>query len=172
MSKWMRRGVRLTAEGFSRKALCEVTSTSGAEEPVVALHMQLANQLHGHTLLVLPMKTARELVDLLLHQPTGTTHDLDDIAISCLKETGNIISSAFVNSWSKWLELHSAPGPPEIRIDLLSAILQSILVEQAPAGDEVLMARASFGLDDRWLDWEFYLLPSPSSMKLIETSME
>lgn len=172
MSKWLRRGVRLNTDGFMKRPLGEVCSIPETIEPVVALHMQLASQLHGHALLVLPLKTAHELVDVLMNFPSGTTKGLDDMAISCLQETGNIISSSFVNSWAKWLEIHSEPQPPEIRVDMLPAILESILVEQAMTSDEIFMAKTSFNMDGKWLDWEFILLPTPSSLRLIETSME
>lgn len=171
MSKWLRRGVRLSTEGFVRRPLPSVCSQPDSQEPVVALHMQLADQLHGHALLVLPMAGALELVRILTHAPPDAAIELDDMARSCLQETGNIISSSFVNSWSKWLEIHTEPQPPQIRIDLLQAILESMLVEQAMASDEVFLAKTSFGANGRWLDWDFYLLPTPSSLRLIETSI-
>jgi chemotaxis protein CheC len=171
MSKWLRRGVRLSTEGFVRTPLRSVCSQTETDEPVVALHMQLISQLHGHALLVLPMKSALELVGILTGAAPGTTVELDEMALSCLQETGNIISSSFVNSWSKWLEIHSEPQPPQLKIDLLPAILESILVEQAMVSDEVFMAKTSFGVNGRWLDWDFYLMPTPATLRLIETSI-
>jgi chemotaxis protein CheC len=171
MSKWLRRGVRLSTEGFVRRPLRDVCAEPENSEPVVALHMQLVDQLHGHALLVLPMKTALQLVDILIDVPAGTTTELHEMALSCLEETGNIISSSFVNSWAKWLEIRTEPQPPQLHIDLLPAILESVLVEQATAGDEIFMAKTSFSVNGRWLDWDFYLLPTPSSLRLIETSI-
>jgi chemotaxis protein CheC len=172
MSKWLRRGVRLGTDGFSRVPLREVCGPETPQDPVVALHMRLASQLHGHALLVLPMNTAFELVDILLQAEPGTTRAIDDLARSCLQETGNIISSSFVNSWARWLDIHTEPQPPELQVDLLPAILGAMLVEQAMAGDEVFMAKTSFSADGKWLDWDFYLLPTPSSLRLIESSIQ
>ncbi|MFQ5425220.1 MAG: hypothetical protein ACE5F9_14740 [Phycisphaerae bacterium] len=171
MSKWLRRGVRLSTEGFVRVPLREAATPQKEQtEPIVALRMDLGNQLHGHALLAIPMSTALELVDILIGNEPGTTKELDDMTRSCLEETGNIISGAFVNSWARWLDIHSEPSAPLLLIDMHEAIFQSVLVEQAKVSDEVFMAKAVFSIDGRWLDWEFYLLPTPSSLRLIETS--
>ncbi|MCG8408373.1 MAG: chemotaxis protein CheC [Phycisphaerales bacterium] len=172
MSKWLRRGVRLSTEGFEKIALRDVCTTDNVDKPVVALHLELGSQLHGHTLMVMSQPTALELVDILAQQEPGTTESLNDMARSCLQETGNIISSAFVNSWAKWLEIHSEPQPPFLHVDMLEAILETMLVEQALVSDEVFMAKTSFSVDGRWFDWEYYVFPSPSSLRLIECSMD
>lgn len=142
------------------------------DEPVVALHAYLADQLHGHTLMVMSIKTACELVDALLQLPPGTTTELDEMARSCLQETGNIISGAFVNSWAKWLGIHAEPGVPAIKIDLPEAIIDELIVEQAAVGDDVFMAKSSFSVNDRGVSWDFYFLPTPASLRLIEASCE
>ena len=115
---------------------------------------------------------ARKLVDILTQREMGTTKELDEMARSCLEETGNIISSAFVNSWAKWLDIHSEPQPPQLYVDLAEAILSAVIVDQAAVSDEVFMAKTSFSVDGKWLDWAYYLFPSPSSLRLIETSVE
>lgn len=171
MSKWLHRGVRLTTEGFERIALHKLCDPDRADEPVVALHLELGSQLHGHSLMLMSRETAFQLVDILTQQPIGTTCELDDMGHSCMQETGNIISSAFVNSWAKWLDIHSEPQPPQLHVDMLQPVLESMVLEQAKVGDTIFMAKTSFSVDGRWLDWEYYLMPSPASLRLIETSI-
>lgn len=168
MSKWLRQGVRLQTEGFERVPLRDVVANADHENPVVALHMRLTDQLRGHTLLMLPFDTALQIVDILMQREPGTTRELDEMGRSCLQETGNIIGSAFVNSWAKWLDITTKPGPPVLRIDLPQAVLESILIEQATVSDEVLMARSVFSIAGQNLECVFYLLPNPSSLRMIE----
>lgn len=172
MSKWLKRGVRLTTDGFVRVPLRELTSDEDDSEPVVSLHMHMADDLHGHALMVVPMRTALRFAEILMNQAEDSIATLDEMACSCLQETGNIVSGAFVNSWAHWLDMSSEPRPPQMHIDLLSAILQSVLVDQALVSDEAFMAKVSFSVDGRWLDWDFYLLPNPASLRLIEAAME
>lgn len=172
MSKWLHKGVRLSTEGFEKIALRNICKPENVDKPVVALHLELGSQLHGHTLMVMSQPTALELVDILSQLEPGTTQSMDELAQSCLQETGNIISSAFINSWAKWLDIHSEPQPPRLHVDMLEAILESMLVEQAKVSDDAFMAKTSFSVDGRWLDWEYYVFPSPSSLRLIECSMD
>ena len=171
MSKWLRRGVRLSTEGFTRIPLSDICrDRAEPDEPVVALHTQLCQQLHGHALVMMSSRTARLLTDILMQQEAGTTSELDEMALSCLQETGNIISASFVNSWAKWLDIHSEPAPPRVIIDHAESILQAMVAEQAIASDDVFMSRSSFSVDGQRLEWDFFLLPSPASLRLIEAS--
>ena len=172
MSKWLTKGVHLTTEGFTRVALREIVHSTTPDEPVVALHAYLGDQLHGHTLMVMSIKTAHELVDALMQLQPGTTTELDEMALSCLQETGNIISGAFVNSWAKWLDIHAEPSVPTIQIDLPEAIIDELIVEQAVVGDDVFMAKSSFSVHRRNVSWDFYFMPTPASLRLIEASCE
>lgn len=171
MSKWLHRGVRLSTEGFERVPLRDICQGADAGSEVAALHLELGSQMHGHTLMVMSRATALELVDVLTQKPEGTTKEFDEMARSCLQETGNIVSSAFINSWAKWLDIHTAPQPPQLHVDMLEAILQAVVIEQASVSDEVFLAKTSFSVDGKWLDWKYYVLPTPISLRLIETSM-
>ncbi len=170
MSKWLQRGVQLNTEGFERRPLRDVCTPEDTAGPVVAMHTALMDQMGGHTLMMMSMETAHRLVDILVGQTPGTTTELDEMGRSCLQETGNIISSSFVNSWAKWLDITTEPGAPNVLVDHPESIMQSVLVEQAMAGDEVFMAKTDFNVDGQWLEWEFYLLPAPASLRFIEAA--
>jgi len=169
MSKWLKRGVKISTEGFGRVSLGEIASTFDTSKPIVALHCSLGEQLHGHSVLCMSEETAVILVDLLMGQPVGTTKEIGENEISCLQETGNIISSSFVNSWSNWLDILIEPSSPHFVYDLPEAVMASMIPEQALVSDEVFLAKSFFMLDDHWLEWVFFLLPAPSAMRLIES---
>jgi len=170
MSKWLKRGVKISTEGFGRVSITQVAESFDESKPIVALHCPLMEQLHGHTVLGMTEEHGKQLVDLLMGQPEGTTTELGEIEKSCLQETGNIISSSFVNSWSNWLDLHIEPASPQFIYDLPEAVMASLIPEQALVSDEVFLAKTFFLLDDQWLEWVFMLLPAPSAMRMIESS--
>ena len=165
-----KKGVLLSTEGFERSTIQELCPPVDSIEPVVALHSHLGGQLHGHVLTVISLGAAKERVDILTGAQPGTTKEIDELGRSCLQETGNIIGSSFVNSWAKWLDIHSEPAAPQVLVDLQEAVMQTLLTEQALVSDDVFMAKSVFSVDGRWLDWTFYLLPNPSSLRLIETA--
>lgn len=168
LSKWIRKGVCLSTEGFVRLPLREAHSRFDSNECTVGLHMRLHDHLHGHALLMMPLGTARELVEMLAGMKPESEDSLDEMARSCLCETANIVGTAFSNSMAKWLDIESKPSSPEIQLDLADAIFQHALLDQAAAGDDVLMSQAVFRMDGRALECDFYLLPSPESFRLIE----
>lgn len=170
MSKWLKRGVKISTEGFGRVPIREIASSFDTSKPIIALHSSLGEQLHGHTVLCMSEETAVILVDLLMGQAVGTTKGIGEDEISCLQETGNIISSSFVNSWSNWLDILIEPTSPHFVYDLPEAVMASMIPEQALVSDEVFLAKSFFMLDDHWLEWVFFLLPDPSAMRLIESS--
>lgn len=172
VSKWLKRGVKLSTDGFQKIALNDVSCHLDDSIPILALHSQLYGQVKGHALLTITLDHAMHLADLLLGNPPGTTKSIGETEESCMQETGNILFSAYMNSWSTWLGASSEPGPPQCVIDLPSAVVQTVLSEQALMSDEVFMAPTSFVVDKQWLEWWFMLLPSPSTMRLIETSCQ
>jgi chemotaxis protein CheY-P-specific phosphatase CheC len=170
LSKWLRRGVKISTAGFERTPLGEVSASFAADVPIVALRMPLSDQLHGHSFLAISEKSALLLCDVLLQQPEGTAGELGEIERSCLEETGNIVSSSFMNGWSQWLDMEITPGPPEYAMDLPEAVLDGLLAEQAAVSDEVFMAKTDFVTGDRRLEWVFVFVPAPSAMRLIQSS--
>ena len=170
MSKWLKRGVKISTEGFTRVPLAEATEQFAESTTIAALYLSLGDQLQGNALLAIPEHHALRLVDMLMEQPTGTATAIDEMGRSALEETGNIIASAFVNSWSNWLDLNVEPTSPQFVLDVPQAVLQTVVAEQALIDDHVFMAKTDFLVNDQWIEWVFMLLPAPSAMRLIETS--
>ena len=168
LSKWLKKGVRLTTDGFEHIKIRDAHLQFDADDPVVCMHMTLMNQMTGHLLLVMTEPTAIELANRLMPgcQPPG--EHLGPMGKSCLQETANIVATSFTNSVAKWLELETEPTSPEIVLDLPQAVFESVLADQAAVSDEVLMSKTVFRLDGERLECAFYVLPTPASYRLIE----
>ncbi len=171
MSKWIRRGVRLTTDGFQMMPLRSIRFNHDEDQPVVALHSVIGEDLDGQTLAVMSLPTALELVDILLGQAPGTSQaPLDDMGASCMQETCNILSTAFVSSWARCLGVTAESRSPRVLVDYPQALLENVLLEQAKVADEVLFCKTEFSVDGRRLGWEFVLVPAFSSLCKIESA--
>ncbi len=168
VSKWLKRGVRLASPDIERLPIADVCDLFDENEPIAALHVPLGLEAHGHALLAISENNARELVDLVCDQPKGTCTKLDEMERSCLQETGNIIVSSFVNSWAGWLNTPMEIQAPQFIYDLPGAVMDSLLSEQALLSDDVLLARTKFVVADRTVDWLMFVLPSPSTLRLLD----
>ena len=82
-------------------------------------------------LLTLPLPSAQWVAKQLLQCDAAPDLYEDDLAKSCLQETGNIVGSAYIGSIASWLDVMAKPTAPRLAIDLPSALLQPLLIEQA-----------------------------------------
>lgn len=170
LSKWFRRGVRVTADGFEKTCLSEISESfeEMADQDMVVLHVPIHGELQGDVLQCFPMPTALRLVDALLSKPAGTTTKLGAMERSCLAETANILTHSFVNGMASGLGVSAIPGPPDFVDDMTLAVLRPRLNEETTAGEDILSARTVFIMEGTWGDWTFLFLPTPKAMGHIE----
>ena len=77
-----------------------------ADSLVAACTMGLTGRLTGLILLVFEDRSGFALVDLLMHQPVGTTTAWGELEQSAAKETTNIVGCAYVNALATHLPRH------------------------------------------------------------------
>ena len=168
ISKWLKRGVRISTNGFERVRLGDVGHLLQSEEPVVLLHTELAHQLPAHLMLAMSVPNGHQLAELMMPGSGGQGLAFSDMASSCLVETANIVATSFANHIAKWLNLSTAPSTPQFRVDLPEAALESIVQEQALIGDDCLLSRTTFHVEGQSMECELFVLPTPQSFRMIE----
>jgi len=142
---------------------------SADEEPVAAVMMQMLGDLSGRTLLVFPKPTVMRLAELMLRRPVGSSVAFSELESSAIKETGNILSGAYMNALSDFLGMLLLPSPPSLVIDMSTAVLTSASGEFAPDPDSVLCVESEFVLreTDMTLRGYFLLLPDQASLQVM-----
>lgn len=162
-------GIELTPASVRLVPIVDVPSITGnVGEPVVAIYVGIEGDLHGHAMLMMSLSSARLFCDMLLSEPTGTTLELDDIAISALNEAGNVCVSSFLNAISDDLNLVITPTPPQVVRDMAGAILETVVVELFLHGDEVFVIETTFVGEEKVPGHFLLLLDSESRNRLIE----
>ncbi len=112
LSKWLGAEVRLTISEVDLVELDRAAELLGPPDALVAAcAMGLTGQLTGSILLVFEDRSGLALVDLLLHQPIGTTTSWGDLEQSAAKETTNIVGCAYVNALAAHLPGAARPMP-------------------------------------------------------------
>src|SRR5512132_3969037 len=142
---------------------------SDPEEPVAAVLMHMMGDLTGRTLLVFPKPTATRLAELMLRRPPGSSPDLGEMEQSAIKEAGNILSSAYMNALSDFMGMMLLPSPPQLAIDMSSAVLTSAYLPVGTDRDYVFCVESEFFMTDvnEKLRGFFLLLPDPASLQAI-----
>ncbi len=132
----------------------------GAEQIMAGIYLCVEGDITGSIMFLTEKDTARHLVSKLMGMELG--EDLGEMEQSALKEIGNIITGAYLNSLSTLTNLCIYPSVPDLRIDMAGAILSVPAIEFGTLGDKILLIQTQF-TDDVELNGYFILLPDLES---------
>ena len=134
----------------------------GGEERLVAgIYLGVEGDITGHIMFFLEKGSARHLVSKLMGMELEG-EEFNEMEISALKEIGNIITGAYLNSLATITNMMIYPSVPDICIDMAGAILSVPAIEFGAVGDKILMIQTRF-LDDTDLEGYFILVPDLES---------
>ncbi|MBR5897075.1 MAG: chemotaxis protein CheC [Lachnospiraceae bacterium] len=140
----------------------EVGALMGGEEQIMAgIYLCVEGDITGSIMFLLKKDAAKHLVAKLMGMELPGD-DLDEIGTSALKEIGNIITGAYLNSLSTLTNLKIYPSVPDLTIDMAGAILSVPAIEFGTRGDKILLIQTQF-TDDCELDGFFILVPDLES---------
>ena len=110
---------------------------------------------------MLEQNSAKGLVSKLMGMPPSD-EGFSEMDVSAMKEIGNIITGAYLNSLSSLTGLKIIPSIPDLSVDMLNAILSVPAIEFGIMGDKMLLIQTSF-TDDVEISGYFILLPDLES---------
>lgn len=140
----------------------EVGTTMGGEDQIVAgIYLVVDGDIHGSIMFVQRKESARAMVSKLMGMPTEGD-DFSEMELSALKEIGNVITGAYLNSLSTLTNLTIYPSVPNICIDMAGAILSVPAIEFGAIADKMLLIQTAF-TDDDDLSGFFILVPDEES---------
>ncbi|MBQ3786965.1 MAG: chemotaxis protein CheC [Lachnospiraceae bacterium] len=146
----------------------EVGEAMGGEELLVAgIYLRIEGDLNGSIMFLMEEKSAHELVARLMGAQTHDEHSFSEMELSALKEIGNIITGAYLNSLSTLTNMRITPSVPDLCVDMAGAILSVPAIEFGEMGDKMLMIETTF-TDFATIDGYFVLVPDlPSYNKML-----
>ncbi len=139
----------------------------GGEEQIMAgIYLGVEGDINGSIMFLLEKKSAHYLVAKLMGIESGED-DFSEMEFSALKEVGNIITGAYLNSLSTLTNLTIYPSVPDVTVDMAGAILSVPAIEFGVMGDRILLIQTQF-FDEVAIDGYFILIPDlPSYGKIL-----
>ena len=129
---------------FEQIALENIPDLIGEPELMVsAVMLEIQGKCKGEILLILPKESADELVSILFGGCELSQDEIDDNRKSALRETGNILGSAFLNSVAAITDMEVLPTVPSDAEDMAAAIMDIIQIKYAALGDHIFVAESS-----------------------------
>lgn len=144
----------------------------GGEETVMAgVYMLVEGDITGSMMFLLEKESAKHLTKQMLGgYGDPDAEEFGEMELSVLKEMGNIMTGAYLNSLSDLTGLKIFPSTPDLTIDMAGAILSVPAIEFGMLGDRILMIQTRF-TDDVEIDGFFVLVPDLKSYKKIMESL-
>ena len=154
---------------LSQMLNCKVAMMGGEEQVMVGVFLGVEGDITGSMMFLVEQNSAKHL----LHKIMGDMVQQDgfsEIEFSAMKEIGNIITGAYLNSLSMLTNLTIIPTPPSLTLDMAGAILSVPAIEFGTLGDKILLIQSQF-YDEVEIDGYFILVPDIESYPKILSSL-
>jgi chemotaxis protein CheC len=89
----------------------------------------------------------------------GMTPD-DEMGRSVLQECGNVLGTSYINVLAQMSGMEMEPAPPHVVVDMLGAILASVLLANGDDIDEALILDSALTVEGKPCSLSFLLLPA------------
>lgn len=149
----------------------EVGEMMGGEELImVGVFLGVEGDITGSMMFMVEEHTARHLIQKITMGMLPEGNEFEEMGLSAMKEVGNIITGAYLNSLSTLTNLKIFPTPPALTVDMAGAILSVPAIQFGIFGDKILLIQSQFH-DEIQLDGYFILIPDMESYAKILTSL-
>ncbi len=164
LSRMINQHIEVTTLNIEEVSVRNATGLIGkADDIVVGIYLMFSGNTTGHIMLAFQPDTAFELVDMAMGIPPGSTQTLREMERSVLGELGNVVGSYFLNAVADDAGVCLMPSPPAVVMDMVGAIVGSVMAEVMQENESVFVIRLSFGTAEREIEGRFLVLPTFNS---------
>ena len=149
----------------------ELTDVIGdAESFIAGMLINVYGDLNAMLLLALEAESAIKVVNLMLNKEVTHVEEFDEIDLSVLCETGNILAGTYLSSLNTFTGLELDVSIPQISIDMAGAILSYPAIEFAKNDNTMLFIETVFRDTNQVLNGTYILiLDNDSYSKVIDS---
>ncbi len=142
----------------------------GEEQLMVGVFLGVEGDIDGSMMFLLEKNSAKHLINKLMMGMASEGDEFNEMELSAMKEVGNIITGAYLNSLAVITNMKIQPTPPELTVDMAGAILSVPAIEFGIMGDNILLIQSQF-FDEVEIDGYFILIPDLDSYAKILGSL-
>jgi len=145
------------------------TTMGGEDKIVVGIYLVVEGDINGSIIFMMEKQSVNAVIKKLM----GAECDVDalsEMEESAIKELGNIITGAYLNSISTLTGLTIYPSVPALAVDMAGAILSVPAIEFGVIGDKMLLIQTDFSNDVDFSGY-FVLVPDEESYAKILSSL-
>lgn len=153
------------------ESIQELTEILGdAEDFIAGMIINVYGDLNAMLLLALEAESAIKTVNLMLGKEVAHVEEFDEIDLSVLCETGNILAGSYLSALNTFTGLELDVSTPQISIDMAGAILSYPAIEFARNDNTMLFIETIFKDTNKVLNGTYILiLDNDSYNKIIDS---
>lgn len=169
LSQLIKKKIMITVPTARILDIKDVPNLLGDSNSIVAgIVMNVLGDITAKILLLLTRESALSLADMLLQKPVGTSKVLSEVGNSAIKETGNIVSGAYMNALNEFLGLMLLPSVPNLMFDIAGAILGSLAEGFEGMSQKILSVETQFSeANDKVINGYLLLIPDEPSVQVL-----
>lgn len=144
----------------------------GADVIVTGILITLTGDIEGMMMFLMDETSTLQLANILLKDIDEKSIEDNDLIDSAIRESGNIITGAYLSALSQLLNMTISPSIPYLSIDMAGAILSVPAIEFGKISDSALIIETEFNQDTKDVTGYFILMPTLESYDKILRSLE
>ena len=147
----------------------------GPEQLIVAMFFRILGEAPGTVYFILTIEEAETLIreitnltelKLLSEQP-------NELAISALKEVGNIMAGSYLSALSDFTKINMQSSIPYLSVDMAGAVLTAGLIELSQVSDYAIVINTEISNKEanNGLSGHFFLLPDLETIPILFSAL-
>jgi chemotaxis protein CheC len=155
LSQMLGREIGLSVPRALALPLADAVDAAGDPgETINCVALALDGDIEGVVMLLMPIEAGAALCQLLGLEPDS------EYGESALCEIGNILGSSYLTALASMTGLALEPHPPNLVVDMLGAVVASVLAQTAGHGDVALVLDSELDVAGDTCSISFLLLPN------------
>ncbi len=144
-----------------------IASVGDPEEIMAAVLVETSGDIKGIMLFLLKVNFVNAVLARLVGKYVEDLSQIDEMSISALEETGNIIISSYINAISKLANIEVHLSVPSVAVNMLGGILTVPIAMFGYSTDKLLMIQGEVLIGDTQLKGDLMLLPDVESLNFL-----
>lgn len=141
----------------------------GPEQLIVAMFFRIHGEAPGSVYFILSIEEAESLVNQITNDATlNLLSDTqpDELAISVLKEIGNIMTGSYLSALSDFVNINMQSSIPHLSVDMAGAVLTAGLIEISQVSDYAIVIDTEINKQttQNGFNGHFFLMPDLESI--------
>ncbi len=136
----------------------------GPEKVITGILVRLEGDINGMIMFLLEDSFAKVVLSTFMQIENVEVTQLDETALSAIREMGNIMSGSYLLALSQLTGLTIDMSVPAMALDMLGAIMSVPIIEFAEVGDKVLFIDDGFVIDGVDIKSNIILIPEMASL--------